>query len=178
MYLRRNRSGALYIGRAPRINEREARRAVEALGRDEGGRCYLRSVLEKELSPTAVAPLSDERIKEEIVARIVRGQLMLVGLPPAVPPLLQQEESPPPPPAEEQAPPPETTWLEIELVRGAGEDSTPVAGVDYRVVLPDGQIRTGQLDENGKAWIGDIPAGEGKCKVSFPGLGATTRMPA
>ena len=57
------------------------------------------------------------------------------------------------------------TWVTIRLV----DDDTPprpVAGARYRIRLPDGSLREGQLDEHGTAHYGGIDAGV--CEVSFP----------
>lgn len=59
----------------------------------------------------------------------------------------------------------EPTWLEIVLV---GEDGKGLPGERYTVVLPDGTLRTGFLDEDGRARFEDLVLGN--CKVSFPDL--------
>lgn len=56
-------------------------------------------------------------------------------------------------------------WIEIELV---GEDGKPIPDEEYKVVLPDGSVKEGQLDQNGWARVESKPAGEGE--VSFPKL--------
>lgn len=55
-------------------------------------------------------------------------------------------------------------WLEIELHE---HDGSPVAGHDYWVRLPDGEIRTGKLDGDGRARIEQIR--KGTAIVRFPG---------
>jgi hypothetical protein len=57
-------------------------------------------------------------------------------------------------------------WIEIELL---GEDDSPVPDVEYQVVLPNGDVAHGFLDEKGKARIKGIPSA-GECKVTFPGM--------
>lgn len=57
------------------------------------------------------------------------------------------------------------TWIEIVLV---DEDGQPVPRERYRVVLPDGKTRTGQLDDRGFARLEGIEAG--MCDVSFPDI--------
>lgn len=54
----------------------------------------------------------------------------------------------------------------IELI---GEDERPVSGVEYQVVLPNGEIREGALDENGRAELLEL-VDPGACKISFPTL--------
>ena len=59
------------------------------------------------------------------------------------------------------------TWIQIELVDAAGR---PVPNEPYKVELPDGGIRQGNLDPAGRAYIGDIKPGQ--CRVSFPDIDA------
>ncbi len=66
-----------------------------------------------------------------------------------------------------------TSFVEFELV---GADNKPVAGVAYRVELPDGTIREGVTDENGKVRYEGIE--EGECKVTFPELDKDAWEPA
>ena len=60
----------------------------------------------------------------------------------------------------------ESHYIAIEL---KDEDGNAIAGEYYRVKLPNGDIVSGYLDEEGKAKIENIPEG-GECKVSFPGV--------
>lgn len=55
-------------------------------------------------------------------------------------------------------------WLEIELV---DEEGKPVPNAEYKVVLPDGQVIRGFLNERGTERIAPIEQ-PGSCKVSFP----------
>lgn len=57
----------------------------------------------------------------------------------------------------------ETHTVEIELVDADGK---PVAGEPYQIELPDGTIRKGTLDSQGKARIVGIQQA-GACKVCF-----------
>ncbi len=57
------------------------------------------------------------------------------------------------------------SWIEIVLV---DEEDIPVAGEAYRIVLPDGSVKEGSLDEKGFARIDSIEPGT--CKISFPSL--------
>jgi uncharacterized protein involved in type VI secretion and phage assembly len=65
------------------------------------------------------------------------------------------------------------SFVEVELV---GSDNKPVSGVAYRLELPDGTIKTGVTDQNGKVRYDGIEAGE--CKVSFPELDKDAWEPA
>jgi len=61
------------------------------------------------------------------------------------------------------------SWIEIELVDVHGD---PVAGEQYRIVLPDGTtLAEGTLDEKGRAKVTGIDPGT--CRVTFPGLDET-----
>jgi hypothetical protein len=59
-------------------------------------------------------------------------------------------------------------WIEIELV---DDEEQPVAGETYKLELPDGTIRKGKLDKNGRAYEGDIVVA-GQCRVCFPEIDA------
>ncbi len=66
----------------------------------------------------------------------------------------------------EPKPKPETkekTWIEIVLV---DQDEKPVAGEAYRLTLPDGATRSGNLDAQGFARVDGIESGP--CDVRFP----------
>lgn len=69
------------------------------------------------------------------------------------------------------APPPrpstakQTTWIEIELLDGQNK---PVPDQRYRIEVPDGTFREGNLDKQGKARVDGIDPGQ--CEVSFPDL--------
>jgi hypothetical protein len=69
--------------------------------------------------------------------------------------------------ADEAAPATAVDWIEIALVDRRGE---PVAGEAYRVLLPDGAVREGRLDADGRARLTDIEPGA--CEVTFPNLDA------
>jgi hypothetical protein len=57
-------------------------------------------------------------------------------------------------------------WIEILLV---GQDDSPIPYEDYKVVLPDGTVVNGCLDQNGSARLQQI-ASAGDCQISFPKL--------
>ncbi len=62
---------------------------------------------------------------------------------------------------------PKRAWLEIVL---RDEQNQPVPGARYRVTLPDGAVKEGNLDRNGSARWDDLDPGA--CRVSFPDLDA------
>lgn len=51
------------------------------------------------------------------------------------------------------------------------EDGTPVANERYRLTLPDGEVRTGQLSAYGRIRVDHI-ACSGNCFISFPDIDA------
>lgn len=57
-------------------------------------------------------------------------------------------------------------WLEIELLDDVGQ---PVADEEFKVVLPDGQVVRGFLDDKGRERIAPVTVA-GNCRVSFPAL--------
>jgi hypothetical protein len=59
----------------------------------------------------------------------------------------------------------EKTFVEVQMV---GSDNKPIAGVKYRIELPDGEIKEGVTDPNGMIRYEGIDPGE--CKVTFPDL--------
>jgi hypothetical protein len=56
-------------------------------------------------------------------------------------------------------------WIEIELVYE--DDSSPVAGEEYCITLPDNTEVRGWLDEKGWARV-DFIKNPGNCKITFP----------
>jgi len=58
-----------------------------------------------------------------------------------------------------------TVWIEIELV---GEDDKPIPGQRYAVILPDGKVAEGTLDQHGWARVEGFETGN--CKINFPDL--------
>lgn len=56
-------------------------------------------------------------------------------------------------------------WIAIKMLDEAGK---PVAGLAYRIILPDGASAEGTLDEKGAARVEGFEPGS--CKVSFPTL--------
>jgi hypothetical protein len=58
----------------------------------------------------------------------------------------------------------QTHWIGIEL---KDDDGNPIPGEEYQVKLPDGSIKSGRLDDQGKARVENIPEG-GTAEVIFP----------
>jgi hypothetical protein len=76
-----------------------------------------------------------------------------------------EPEAPELPPAEI---PKTEHWLEIELVDDLGN---VVPNEKYRVTLPDGRVREGRLNAQGRARMDDVPPGV--CEVGFPDIDAS-----
>jgi hypothetical protein len=57
------------------------------------------------------------------------------------------------------------TWVEIELLDDAGK---PVANEKYLVTVPEGVVKSGNLDAKGRARITNIDPGT--CEISFPDI--------
>ncbi len=63
--------------------------------------------------------------------------------------------------------PSSTAEIAFQLLNEAG---SPYAQEIYEIILPDGRTQTGQLDDQGQAYLENIPAGT--CSLSFPNLDA------
>ncbi|MBU0909768.1 MAG: hypothetical protein KKA54_19210 [Proteobacteria bacterium] len=55
-------------------------------------------------------------------------------------------------------------WIGIEL---KDDEGNPIPDEEYQVKLPDGTIKSGRLDDQGKAKVEGIPEG-GTAEVTFP----------
>ncbi len=66
------------------------------------------------------------------------------------------------------------SWIEIEMV---DEESQPVSGMRYKIVLPDGEsVAEGTLDDKGRARVDGFEPGT--CKITFPELDKDAWKPA
>lgn len=100
-----------------------------------------------------------------IVRRALRdGRLVAlrVGLPPPGGTVGEREEEAP---AERAPRREETAWIEIVLTTD-DDPPLPMAFKRYRIELPNGSVREGQLDSRGVARLAGIDPGT--CQVSFP----------
>ena len=68
-------------------------------------------------------------------------------------------------PGSETPAPPATHFIEIQLV---DELDQPIAGESYEITTPDGKVRRGATDANGRARENNLQAGE--CQIRFPRL--------
>lgn len=75
-------------------------------------------------------------------------------------------------PAKKEEKKQEKTWVEIVLVDMEGK---PRPGVRYRVKLPGGEVKEGQLNSYGQAGFYELDPGS--CKVTFPELDAEAWEP-
>lgn len=62
-------------------------------------------------------------------------------------------------------------WVEIELI---DNDGTPMGGQKYKVMLADGSVKEGTLDDDGTARLQGIPPG--RCEVEFPDVEGYNRQ--
>lgn len=56
--------------------------------------------------------------------------------------------------------------VEIVLI---GEDDEPIAGVRYKITLPEGRVVTGRTADDGRAFLWGLTRA-GDCKIEFPDL--------
>jgi type VI secretion system secreted protein VgrG len=57
------------------------------------------------------------------------------------------------------------SWIKIKMV---DEEGKPVPGVRYRITTPEGRVKSGSLNKDGKAHVKGFDPGS--CKVTFPEL--------
>ena len=65
------------------------------------------------------------------------------------------------------------TWVAVRLV---DQDGEPVPYEAYKLVLPDGTVQEGNLDDTGEVYVSGIDPGE--CQISFPNLDQKEWKPA
>src|SRR5215475_2617613 len=56
-------------------------------------------------------------------------------------------------------------WVAVQLLDQSGN---PAANERYHLVLPDGTVMDGSLNDSGEVWIGEIDPGQ--CRISFPDI--------
>ena len=74
---------------------------------------------------------------------------------------------------DEEAEEDETSWISFEL---KDEDGQPMADEPYKIKLPDGTIREGRLDGEGKARVAGFK--NGQCEICFPRIDGEEWRPA
>jgi N-acetylmuramoyl-L-alanine amidase len=126
--------------------------------------CSVLLEVHEELAGPSSAGVALEAVRGEL-ARAVRARKVVVRrrtVRGVIQPLDQPvEDVLGPPPAESKDE--ELVWIGINLVN---QDGDPVPGRPYRVIAPDGQTYSGQLDSHGTAFVKNIPAGS--CQVFCP----------
>ncbi len=156
-----------------RLSPPEAARTLRRLLEDRMQVLVLRGQVAAWLDPSCLRAWDDRELEEKVSDWIFRGMVDVVvstrlvadsggagqEAPAAAPP------APPPPPPRGLT---IKSFIALELV---DDDGKPVPGEKYRIELPDGSVRTANLDANGKARVDDIDP-PGTCKISFPDLDA------
>ncbi|EYF02877.1 hypothetical protein [Chondromyces apiculatus] len=166
MIIRRSGGELLHIGRKRHHGKASALAVLHQIAEASGSMEGLRALLAQDLSGARVGLMEDEAVIEALATRIAAGSLVLVFERPALPPAPPLQAAALPEPEPNPAPQPvEKHWIEIEL-RAEEAPHDPVPHARYVVELPNGEVVEGYLDENGKARLEGIPAGQ--CKVSFP----------
>jgi hypothetical protein len=149
----------------------EARHFLEVIA-VTAGIARLRSVLRASLHFGDTHRLADDEVLEQLARYLADRRLIVVrgGPDPDQGKNKGKGQGPP------SKPPPitEVTFIEIELVDQRGR---PVPNERYRITLPSGDIRTGNLDKNGFARVDGIRPG-GICDIEFPDIHKTEWRPA
>ncbi|WP_437716162.1 hypothetical protein WMF45_06960 [Sorangium sp. So ce448] len=129
----------------------------------------LRRLLDDAAPASVVHRLADADVLDALSRLLLSGRVQLREAPlPWLPSYggdAADAEEQAPASAVPRAPRTELTWIEIRLL---GEDDRPIPYERYRVELPDGSIREGSLDDEGRARLDGIEAGA--CLVTFPAL--------
>lgn len=63
--------------------------------------------------------------------------------------------------------PRERTWIEVELLDA---EDNPIPYERYWIKLPDGTVRQGRLDAEGRVYVGNLD--DGQCEIRWPDLDA------
>lgn len=144
---------------------------VERLVLGPDTRPVVAQALERPADGRKWEPLGDRALMAALLAALTSGALVFLRPHRSSSGAETLAEAPPEKPASGggATSPRRTTpvhWIEINLV---DEDGAPVAGEDYRITLPSGDVRTGKLDKNGKAKLDGL-AETGSAKVTFPAI--------
>ncbi|WP_437578492.1 hypothetical protein [Sorangium sp. So ce887] len=157
-------------GGADRLDDRaRAAASLRQLFAEPQNRPALRRLLDDAAPAGAVHRLADADVLDTLSRLLLSGRVRLREAPlPGLPSYGGDEasvEDQAPGDATPRAPRTELTWIEIRLI---GEDDQPIPRERYRVELPDGSVREGSLDAEGRARLDGIEAGA--CLVTFPAL--------
>ena len=125
----------------------------------------IRALLARDL--VAVHRLDDDHIIEALATRLAGGRIFAERL--ASGPLLafdiHEGKAEPAAAGADTAKSQPKTWIEIELVNTEGN---PVPNERYWIELPDGSVREGRLNGEGRAYFGGLDPGD--CDVRWPNL--------
>lgn len=150
---------------------------LRRLGVDDAAMRRLRRLADDETATPSAIRLSDDTVIAQVAALLARGRLRALEC--RTPRVFAEIEplagasAPETPSAPPRAPDVELTWIEIQLL---DPDDNPIPGEAYEVMTPDTRVHTGRLDENGRAYIDRIPAGE--CRIRFPRIDGREWRPA
>ncbi len=148
--------------------------ALRGLMADPMNRMRIRAMLAEELSGTDIGRMHDHEVLDLVASRMVAGTLRLAAIPlrpaPVGPSLSRQEEE------EDVAPAAvledRSTWIGIQLIDA---EDQPVPDVRYRLTMPNGNVKNGHLDADGKARV--VLSQDGTCEVCFPELDQDAWVP-
>jgi hypothetical protein len=148
----------------------EAWMRVRKVFQDEGNASQLRSLAAEWTDAGQMRGWDDQELERNFLDWVSRGEVMIVAEPaqalnPGIATRGLELKVDPPPPAQKKK---KVAWIAIELV---DQDGEPVPDQPYKIELPNGSSRAGNLDSQGKARIEGIDP-PGTCKISFPELDA------
>jgi hypothetical protein len=139
----------------------DARRELRRFHRDPRALAKFRRAL-KVHDANDVSRKDDDQVIDALARELVSGRISLVAwtpVPVAMPvPVVRVVEEV----RKAATPGPKTTWIAFELVDEADQ---PVANEEYEVVLPDGAVRRGVLDEKGRAHLDGVKPG--RCRFTL-----------
>ena len=165
--VRRDRAGAAPSGAVP-VSGTAAALSVESwIPRGSMGRLTLVAVVESALGSVRSNPhVPEDRLRSHVQRALRDGTLQAFRVNHEVTPGGKKVDPNPAPPPQ-PTPVDDKTWVEIVLFDEENPPK-PVPFVKYKIELPDGSTREGNLDANGIARFAGIDPGS--CKVSFPTL--------
>jgi len=142
----------------------QARRFLDVVALEPAARSQLRWLWEMEA--TSGRHQDDDSLLDTLAAHLVHRTLLVVDGRARHEPGGIEEPPVAPPKSEPPAILTRATFIEIELV---DQDGRPMPGERYRITLPDGTVKKGLLDDNGRARVDGIRPG-GPCDIEFPDI--------
>jgi hypothetical protein len=150
-----------------------ARAAIRDAMLDPINRARLRAMLASELGSTDIGRMRDHEVVDQVAWRMMSGSFQLTRIPLAPAPVggaviqKEEEESGPSAPLEDRS-----TWIAIQLIDA---EDQPIPDVGYRLAMPNGNVRNGRLNGEGKARV--VLSQGGACQVCFPELDQDAWVP-